>query len=270
MQIRPLQRADLAAAIDIVSANGWASVPEQFAFQIDHPDCHQFVGEEAGQIVATAVATQRGTVGWIGQITVRPEFRGRGLGTAITRHTMNVLTALGCRTLLLFATEMGRPIYEKLGFAVESEFVVWTGPSLPALPVHSLLRPLGPADLDWICALDRRALGEDRSAQLRAFGRTGWVFGPDQGFLIPTPWGAQVISAATAEAGRTLLEVARATKHAEPDGVRIVLPSANRPGANYVVSQGFKQTARLPRMLIGQPLYWEPDLVFGRMSGALG
>lgn len=268
MQIRPLTPADLDEAIEVVVRNGWHGVPEQFAFQMGHPDCRQFVAEADGQIVGTGVATQRGRVGWLGQITVASGYRNRGLGTALTGHLMAVLTGLGCRTLLLFATEMGLPIYERLGFTVESEFVVWTGPGLAAVPAHSDLRPITPADLAWVCALDRAAMGEDRSAQLRAFGHTGWVCG-DQGFLIPTPWGTQAISAATEAAGRQLLDLARATRHTEPDGVRIVLPAANRSGARYLLTLGFRQTARLPRLILGEPLDWRPDLVYGRMSGAL-
>lgn len=268
MQIRPLTRADLAAAVDVVSRNGWHGVAEQFAFQVDHPDCHQYLLESDGAIIGTGVATQRGTVGWVGQITVLPAYRNRGLGTAMTRHVMDVLTDLGCRTLLLFATEMGRPIYEKMGYEVEAEFVVWIGPGLPAVPDHPDLRPIAPADLDWVCPLDQTAMGQDRSAQLRAFGHAGWVVG-QAGFLIPTPWGSQAITAADAGAGQILLDLARAVKHVEPDGVRMVLPSSNRPGSACLLAQGFKQKSRLPRMLIGEPLQWQPDMVYGRMSGAL-
>ncbi|HWI53934.1 MAG TPA: GNAT family N-acetyltransferase [Symbiobacteriaceae bacterium] len=268
MQIRPLTPADLTAAIEVVARNGWHGVPEQFAFQMDHPPCHQFVAEADGEIVGTGVATHRGTVGWLGQITVAAGYRNRGLGTAMTGHLMAELSGLGCRTLLLFATEMGRPIYERLGFTVESEFVVWTGPGLAAVPSDPRLRPIAPDDLPWVCALDQAAMGQDRSAQLHAFGHTGWVYA-DEGFLIPTPWGTQAICAATEGAGRLLLDVARATRHTEPDGVRIVLPSANRPGALYLLTQGFRQTARLPRMILGEPIDWRPDMVYGRMSGAL-
>ncbi|HWI64771.1 MAG TPA: GNAT family N-acetyltransferase [Symbiobacteriaceae bacterium] len=266
MLIRPMRPADLAVASDICTRNGWGDMTSLFAFQLAHDRCHMFVGEVDGEVIATGTGTHRGDVGWVGQISVLPGYRGRGYGTAMTRHVMDVMAGLGCRSLLLFATEMGRPIYERLGFELESEFVVWAGAGLASC---AGVRSLVAADLDWVCELDRAAMGEDRGPQLRAFASGGWAVASGGGFLIPTPWGTQAATAATAEAGRALVDLMRAVKHLEPDGVRICLPAANRPGAEYLVSLGFRQMTRIPRMLLGAPVVWNPDMVYGRMSGAL-
>lgn len=267
MQIRPMTASDLPHAIGVCAQNGWGDMSQVFQFHHEHADCLPFVAEVDGEIVGTAVATMRGAVGWIGQISVLAAHRGRGLGTALTRHTMAVLTSQGCSTLALFATEMGRPIYEKLGFVGEAEFVVWMGRPLPAVP--SGVRRAEPGDLPGISALDRQATGQDRSAQLRAFGAGGWVLDDGTGFLIPAPWGAMTGSAAGEAAGRLIIDLTRATKEAESEGVYITLPAANQPGTEYLLSLGFQQTARLPRMLLGEPLRWDPNMVYGRLSGAL-
>jgi len=161
---------------------------------------------------------------------------------------------------------MGRPIYEQLGFVPDTEFVLRAGPGLVDLPEG--LRPITPADLPWICALDRAATGQDRAAELGAFAHGGWAVA-DQGFLIPTSWGTQAMAAATPEAGRVLLDAARAVTPSGPDGVRLAMPADNRDGAAYLLSHGFQDVARMPRMVLGAPLQWEPAMVYGRMSGAM-
>ena len=42
--------------------------------------------------------------------------RGQGLGTIITRAAMDVARDAGARVVVLQASEMGRPVYERLGF----------------------------------------------------------------------------------------------------------------------------------------------------------
>ncbi len=50
---------------------------------------------------------------WIGTL---PEYRHRGLGAAITSVPLDHFNAQGIEKAFLFASAMGKPIYEKLGF----------------------------------------------------------------------------------------------------------------------------------------------------------
>lgn len=45
-----------------------------------------------------------------------PEARGKGAGRAISIHSVLRATQSGCDTMVLHATEMGEPIYKRLGF----------------------------------------------------------------------------------------------------------------------------------------------------------
>jgi len=83
-----------------------------------HPNCRPILAERDREIVGTGVATVSGRVGWVGTIWVAPALRRRGLGRAITEAVIEELEASGCRTLVLVATEAGRPVYERLGFEV--------------------------------------------------------------------------------------------------------------------------------------------------------
>ncbi|MBN2167839.1 MAG: GNAT family N-acetyltransferase [Actinobacteria bacterium] len=45
-----------------------------------------------------------------------PQARGKGAGAAISAHSISEAIDSGCRAMVLHATEMGEPIYKRLGF----------------------------------------------------------------------------------------------------------------------------------------------------------
>jgi predicted N-acetyltransferase YhbS len=57
----------------------------------------------------------------------RPEARRHGLGRALTEAAIARLHERGASTVLLFATDMGRPLYERLGFVIEGAATAWRG-----------------------------------------------------------------------------------------------------------------------------------------------
>ena len=81
------------------------------------------VSAESDRILAVGQGIATGHAGWIGNIIVRPEARNRGLGSRVTLDIVNLLRAQGCSTLLLVATELGEPVYQKLGFRLEAPIV---------------------------------------------------------------------------------------------------------------------------------------------------
>src|SRR6185503_10458530 len=77
-------------------------------------------------VVATGIASAHGNAGWVGVIFVAPDHRGSGLGRAITRAVIEELERRGCRSQILIASPMGRPIYEREGFRVLARHVRFT------------------------------------------------------------------------------------------------------------------------------------------------
>jgi GNAT superfamily N-acetyltransferase len=45
-----------------------------------------------------------------------PNYRNRGIGTALFKKIVDEAKQLGYKKITLYATEMGRPLYEKYGF----------------------------------------------------------------------------------------------------------------------------------------------------------
>jgi GNAT superfamily N-acetyltransferase len=69
-----------------------------------------------GEPVATALIFLNGGVVGLYQVHTVAHARGRGIGAAITRAALGGARALGYRVAVLGATEMGLPIYLRLGF----------------------------------------------------------------------------------------------------------------------------------------------------------
>jgi GNAT superfamily N-acetyltransferase len=195
--VRQLGPDDLKRCVALSVDRGWS--PEQSkwslllaaseVFGVDAPDGRGL----AGAVVLTRWAADYASVG---MMLVAARYGRRGLGRALMEH---LLRAAGDdATVTLFATDMGRPLYEKLGFAPARRNVSFVGrfrrppPALdnskkrgapaPSASVASAASPGSPApappaspaglsgsvraatgaDLPAILALDRAAFGADR------------------------------------------------------------------------------------------------------------
>ncbi len=263
-------RDDLEAAITAIRNGGWGDRRASLQFYVGHAQGWPLVAESEGAIVGTAVATQSGRVGWVGLVFVAPSWRGRGLGAELTRATLRCLENFGCRSFLLAATELGRPIYERLGFRSAGHYVVFGGQSRVEPLVDRRVRRLRADDLDAVCALDHAATDEDRSHIMRAVAE-GWVIddaGTVRGFALRTPWGLGPAIAADAIDGALLIETLRT--NALTTDLQFTIPDANTAAMDYVRSIGFVELRRLPRMLLGASVAWQPGHIWTISGFAMG
>lgn len=188
--VRTLGPLDIDAALRLSDAAGWNQTREDWARLLRlAPDAY-FGLDVNGELGATGGAICYGSdLAWIGMVLTLPQYRGRGLARRLLDHLLSTLDQRRIRVMRLDATEMGRALYERLGFAPEGAVERWVretsviaGPDLPALGGV----PGGDAD---IFGVDRTALLRDLlaydsasiSPQDYAMGRLGRVasyFGP--------------------------------------------------------------------------------------------
>jgi GNAT superfamily N-acetyltransferase len=91
-----------------------------------HPEMTCYVGSVSGEPVATAVLyTHRGVAGIYAVATVM-RARRRGYGRAITERAVQDGFDLGCSRSFLQSSDMGRPVYEAMGYRWLFDRVVWT------------------------------------------------------------------------------------------------------------------------------------------------
>jgi GNAT superfamily N-acetyltransferase len=93
---------------------------------LDHDQLRAYVGTVDGQPVATAVSVRTGKTIGIYAVATMPAARGRGFGTAMTWHTLADADP-GWDIAVLQASEMGRPVYERMGFRQVREFAELVG-----------------------------------------------------------------------------------------------------------------------------------------------
>jgi predicted GNAT family acetyltransferase len=84
-----------------------------------------YVGEIAGQSVATGLAITTGAFTGMVNITTDPRYRGRGLGTAITARSVADGLEAGASWCWLQSTPEGYPIYKSYGFQLIESWPVW-------------------------------------------------------------------------------------------------------------------------------------------------
>jgi GNAT superfamily N-acetyltransferase len=266
--------ADIPAATQVILDGGWGDRSAFFLWAVDHPTARPLVALDHGRVVGTGVATANGTVGWVGAIFVEVERRRTGLGTALSVAVLDELERRGCTTQLLIATDEGRPIYERLGFTLQTRYVRAVAPEGPPPNVDGRVRALEAGDTDAIVALDREATGEDRSAILRSFADplTGRVVERDNGslagFTVRSPWGGRAMIATDPDAGVALLDWRRATTADRQIAIGVL--KDNRAGRARLAADGWTEHVGGPRFIRGEPIDWRPDWIYGQFGGALG
>jgi GNAT superfamily N-acetyltransferase len=223
------------------------------------------VAEAGGELVGVAAGAVFTGTGWVGGVAVVPGHRRAGLGGALTEAIVEFLEGRGVTTVLLHATALGRPVYERLGFVPEAAYLTLTGPTRPPSPGDPSLRAGRQSDLAAVLALDLAATGEDRRRLLTALWPTGGLVAAGNGRLLgyhlASPWrpGGAVI-ATDPEAGLVLLDAVRV---APGDEVGISVPAANTPAVQSLESAGFSERYRTVRMHRGPRVPWNPAALFG-------
>ena len=275
--IRPAGPGDLARLGPLYEQAGFgARLAGVVGFARARLDGQVVVAEAAGELVGVAAgavfgrtggsggAGGAGGTGWVGGVAVVPAHRRVGLGGALTEAIIGFLEGKGIATVLLHATALGRPVYERLGFLPETAYLTLSGPTLPRAPSEPMVRAGRAADLEAVMALDRRATGEDRRRLLAALWPTGGlvaaVDGQPLGYHLASPWrpgGATI--AADPRTGLALLDAVRA---APGDEVAISVPATNTTAIRSLESAGFRERYRTIRMHRGPRVAWDPAALF--------
>jgi ribosomal protein S18 acetylase RimI-like enzyme len=76
----------------------------------------RYLARVDGEPAATSALLPTGTLGGIYSVATLPEFRGRGLGGAVTMHVVHAANAIDASMAVLQASKMGEPVYARLGF----------------------------------------------------------------------------------------------------------------------------------------------------------
>jgi hypothetical protein len=90
-----------------------------------------------------------------------------------------------------------------------------------------------------------------------------------RGFMLPSERGNAAIVAPRDEDGLFLLDLHR---HLAPEGAtaRSGVPDAHGVTVPELIARGWRETWRIPRMLLGNAPEWRPTWIWGQINSAMG
>jgi GNAT superfamily N-acetyltransferase len=268
VDIRELRREEIPFLKEFTPPEWNTDLSSVFSLHFGQPYFHPVAAISHGAVVGCGNSLLQGNAAWLGNIIVLPEYRGRGIGRALTKHLMDACQSIGIRHQILIATKMGEPVYTRLGFEIATYYRFFKREKL--FPSHgsSSIRRLEPEDAPDIYDLDRFVTAEERELFLGRFLEGGHVHlspsGRIDGFLLPG-LGNSLVIADDDEAGLSLLR-----QRLDLGGQATVVPEQNEAAIGWLLSEGFAETQRAPRMVFGGDVSWHPERVYSRASGYCG
>jgi len=250
---------DLRLGLRLSRQAGWNQTMADWQrfFNMGHEGC--FVAEFGGHLAGTTMTFISDKVAWIAMVLVEKNARGKGIGTALLKHALEYLDVCKIRTVRLDATQLGRPIYERLGFVLEYELVRFEGIAPPGRAVTTV-KNATPEILNDVIEFDKRMTGENRAKMIKALFEE---FPENTSVLMH---GDKLEGFVTMRSGNNAVQIGpcTATLNAGPDllsyalhkfagkAVYIDIPTDNTNSVKIAESSGLKIQRRFVRMHRGE------------------
>lgn len=266
MEVQPLKQNDLLQIPDLLPP-GWDTAMSSITFYTTSDFCFPIKVTIDNKIVGTGTTIIHNDVAWLAHILVHPGYRNQGIGRLITLNLIETAKANQCTTIYLLATELGEPVYSKVGFEPETEYLLFKRDIQSERDLISKhIVACTPDFKKQISLLDRQVSGEDRMFHLEPHLSSGYVYHEEDkviGYYLPT-LGDGLIIAATTAAGLSLMKFRLATKDFA------VFPADNKSAEALLRQYPFTEVRRQKRMRLGINRHWEPAMIYNRIGGNLG
>lgn len=125
--VKRMSNEDLGFAVRAAAPMNWGLVREDFELmmRLEQNGCFVLLSDSERAGIATTISY--GTIGWFGNLVVDERHRGKGAGSLLVKHSLDYLVKNGVKTVGLYAYVDRIPFYERLGFKLDSDFVVLKG-----------------------------------------------------------------------------------------------------------------------------------------------
>jgi len=276
-QIREMTRPDQLQALRLSTQSGWNQNANDWQRIYDLCDDSCFAGKIDSQLVATgSLVRYENKCGWIGMMLVDEKYRRRGYGTAMLNRLVRTADEMGLEWVGLDATEMGEPLYRKVGFRPVGGVDRWR-----LQRSHRAIHIAGIRDYDFlpdesaVRVLDAAATGMERRdllmhLSLDARSKRGSFIVCDQNGMLGFGCarqrrnGPQIgpVIAATADIAAEI--VSALLERLNPGEQTPVLIDVPRKSSieSWLIGEGFEVTRRLTRMVRGTAQMGAPELLF--------
>lgn len=266
MELRPLKYHELSS-ISTLQPERWGDIKPNFEFYIKSPFCFPIKLIINNKIVAVGTTVVHNDVAWLAHIIVHSENRGKGLGRIITQNLIDIANQKKCKTIYLIATDLGFPVYEKLGFVTETDYLFFKDVNIKDQMFDpDTIKPYAEKYKDRILKIDRSISGEDRRIHIENQLKNGFVYCKDEtveGYYLPC-FGEGLIISNTPLAGIELLKL-----HLKSNQ-KVVLPKDNSTAIDFLYENGYKEFSTAKRMRLGSPTSLMLKNIYNRIGGNIG
>ena len=165
ISIRDLVDADLEMADAILKLAFRSSISRLYdlwLYRQIQPD-GWFVASQGKHLIGTVGATNYGAFAHVGLMAVHPDVQRQGVGFALMQFILARLEQQQVPKVLLDASEIGRPLYDKLGFVAYDETFVFQRNSNFAIRERAPhIQTLSVRELDELVQWDTDVFGANR------------------------------------------------------------------------------------------------------------
>jgi ribosomal protein S18 acetylase RimI-like enzyme len=222
---------------------GWPREPEKWQLLFTLGGVYAAGGEVLRAMVA--IPAFEGA-SFVAMMVVDPDAQGRGLGRALLAHALAESTG----PFMLYATPIGRLLYERLDFREVHRATKHVGPPRPTRAAPGV-RAARPDDADAIIAEDARGFGVRRSrllSQLLARAERA-VVGEGGGFAIRWRSGeVAVVGPIVAESEDAAIALLEGALEGCGTAARVDVPAGSERFAAHVRSLGLAEIDTAPLM----------------------
>ena len=251
--------------LEALQPEGWQDIRPAFRHAITAAYCNPIKVSTHGKIVGLGNCFMHRNTAWLAGIIVHPAYRNRGIGQMIT-ETLIESAKRRVETIYLDATVFGYPIYKKLGFEVETEYIHFKGRQQNPISPHPDIHSFQPAHEQEVLQLDHLISGEHRELILKEQIQHAHIYlrgNQVLGAYFPTLRDGFIL-ANDPKAGLELMKLRQtAFDYA-------IFPENNISALQFIKSLEFHPYRTSKRMRLGKKRPWRPDCIYNRISGQLG
>lgn len=265
--LQPLLEGDIGL-ISGLQPPDWPDITAMHRYYFELPCAYPHKVLIDGKIAGIGCALNLNKTGWLAHIIVSETFRNRGIGRFITASLRDYLLNIhSCATVSLIASDLGYPVYEKLGFVLQCEYLTFAPSQSMRPPVlcGSIVNA-DPSHLTAIAQLDREISGEDRSSILAGHihGAQLYIENNCLRAAYLRNLGEGLLIAADEQAATNLLACRLS------ENKWFTFPAGNIYLSEFFSRNGASKIRTVRRMIYGESFAWKPGSIYNRLGGYLG
>lgn len=267
--LRKLTIGDVSAAQALSTEAGWNQTVDDWRMLIELSPQSCIAIEIEGEVASSATLTCYGPkLAWIGMVLTKIKYRGRGYAMRLLQECLRLADEMKIESVKLDATNLGQPLYEKLGFRAEQPVERWWRAGRQHTANSSTPSPVA---VDWKSA-DTDAFGANRSALLTKLAQRKAPLTIDDAYLL-TRSGREISylgpSVCSSQAtARKLIE--HALEEPSSGGWLWDLLAANQPAVALAKELGFEPKRHLLRMVRGKDVRGNEKAIYALAGFELG